>query len=94
MSSKNRLFFYDSGDRSGTTVELDGDGGIVTLHDFAPGSLGFFTNIVSDSGRLFFYNSSDRSGTTVELDSGGGIVTLHDFAPESLGSFTNIVGPA
>jgi hypothetical protein len=26
-------------------VELDG-GGIVTLHDFAPGSLGHFTHIV------------------------------------------------
>jgi hypothetical protein len=27
-------------------VELDGGGGIVTLHDFAPGSLGHFTHIV------------------------------------------------
>jgi hypothetical protein len=26
-------------------VELDAGGGIVTLHDFAPGSLGFFTKI-------------------------------------------------
>jgi hypothetical protein len=45
MSSQNRLFFYNSSDRSGTTVQLDADGGIVTLHDFAPGSLGFFTKI-------------------------------------------------
>jgi hypothetical protein len=41
-----RLFFYNNGDRSGTTVELDDNGGIVTQHDFAPGSLGHFTHIV------------------------------------------------
>jgi hypothetical protein len=45
MSGQHRLFFYNNGNRSGTTVELDGGGGIVTLHDFAPGSLGFFTTI-------------------------------------------------
>jgi hypothetical protein len=41
-----RLHFYNSGDRSGTTVELNEGGNIVTLHDFAQGSLGHFTNIV------------------------------------------------
>ena len=46
MSSQHRLFFYNSSDRSGTTVRLDDDGGIVTLHDFKPESLGFFTDIV------------------------------------------------
>jgi hypothetical protein len=32
-----RLHFYNSGDRSGTTVELNEGGNIVTKHDFAPG---------------------------------------------------------
>ena len=45
MSGQNRLFFYNSGNRSGTTVQLNGGGGIVTQHDFTPGSLGFFTSI-------------------------------------------------
>src|SRR5437660_953087 len=87
MSSQHRLFFYNSSDRSGTTVRLDDGGGIVSLHDFAPGHLAFFTHIVSGGSRLFFYNSSDRSGTTVRLDGGGGIVSLHDFAPGHLGFF-------
>ena len=46
MSSQHRLFCYNSSNRSGATVRLDGGGGIVSLHDFAPGSLGFFTDIV------------------------------------------------
>jgi hypothetical protein len=85
------LFFYNDGDRSGTTVELDQGGNMVTLHDFAPGSLGHWTHIVSVGDRLFFYNDSNQSGTTVELDQGGNMVTLHDFAPDSLGHFTDIV---
>jgi hypothetical protein len=94
MSGQHRLFFYNNGNRSGTTVQLDAGGGIVTQHDFAPGSLGFFTHIVSDGSRLFFYNSGNQSGTTVELDAGGGIVTKHDFAPGTLGFFSTIAGPA
>ena len=46
MNSGQRLLFYNDSNRSGTTVELDGGGGIVTLHDFAPGSLGHFSHIV------------------------------------------------
>jgi hypothetical protein len=37
--------YLHSSNRSGTTVQLDAVGGIVTQHDFAPGSLGFFTTI-------------------------------------------------
>jgi hypothetical protein len=44
--SQHRLLFYSNLSRSGTTVELNEDGNIVTLHDFAPGSLGAFTHIV------------------------------------------------
>ena len=43
----NRLFFYNDSEKSGTTVELDQGGNIVTKHDFAaPGSLGHFSHIV------------------------------------------------
>jgi hypothetical protein len=45
MNGQHRLFFYNNGNRSGTTVQLDDGGGINTPHVFAPGSLGFFTNI-------------------------------------------------
>ena len=44
--SQHRLLFYSNLSRSGTTVELNEDGNMVTLHDFAPGSLGAFTHIV------------------------------------------------
>jgi hypothetical protein len=47
LAVSNRVFFYNDGDRSGTTVEFDQSGKISkTQHDFAPGSLGHFTHIV------------------------------------------------
>ena len=46
MNNQQRLFFYNDSNLSGTTVELNQGGNIVTKHDFAPGSLGHFSHIV------------------------------------------------
>jgi hypothetical protein len=44
--SNQRLFFYNSGDRSGQTAELDAAGNIRTVQKHDPGRLGHWTHIV------------------------------------------------
>jgi N-acetyl-anhydromuramyl-L-alanine amidase AmpD len=90
--SNRRLFFYNSGDRSGQTAELDAVGNIRTVQKHDPGSLGHWTHIVPVGSRLFFYNSGDRSGQTAELDAVGNIRTVQKHDPGSLGHWTHIVG--